>query len=171
MPSAFQVSNNKLHIIAHSPQETNTLGVRIGRIAAPGTIIALTGDLGSGKTAFAKGLAQGLDVPVHYYITSPSYTLIHEYPGRHLFFHIDLYRIDNISDLEEIGLYEIIDGKGVVAIEWADKLGNEMPLNHLAIYFEIIDQGSRRIQMTARGAQEINLVTQLKQIYEENRWP
>lgn len=170
MPSAFQFSNNKLHIIAHSPQETNTLGVRIGRIVVPGTIIALTGDLGSGKTAFTQGLAQGLDVPDHYYITSPSYTLINEYPGKHLFFHIDLYRIDNLSDLEEIGLYEIIDGKGVVAIEWADKLGDEILLNHLAIYFEILDQDSRRIQMTARGAHEVHLVTQLKQIYEEYRW-
>ncbi|MEE8540240.1 MAG: tRNA (adenosine(37)-N6)-threonylcarbamoyltransferase complex ATPase subunit type 1 TsaE [Desulfobacterales bacterium] len=166
MPSAFQVSNNKLHIIAHSPQETNTLGGRIGRIVAPGTTIALTGDLGSGKTAFAQGLAQGLDVPDHYYITSPSYTLVNEYPGRHLFFHIDLYRIDNLSDLEEIGLYDIIYGNGVVAIEWADKLGDEIPLNHLAIYFEILDPGSRRIQMTACGAHEVNLVTQLKQIYE-----
>ena len=166
MPSAFQVSNNKLHIITHSPQETNTLGARIGRIVAPGTIIALSGDLGSGKTVFVQGLAQGLDVPDHYYITSPSYTLINEYPGRHLFFHIDLYRIDNLSDLEEIGLYEIMDGDGVVAIEWADKLGDEIPLNHLAIYFDILDQDSRRIQLTACGAHEVNWVTQLKQIYE-----
>ena len=166
MPSALLVSDNKLHIITHSPQETNTLGAHIGRIVAPGTIIALTGDLGSGKTAFAQGLAQGLDVPGHYYITSPSYTLINEYPGRHLFFHIDLYRIDNLSDLEEIGLYEIIDGNGVVAIEWADKLGDEIPLSHLALCFEILDQGSRRIQMTACGAHEVNLVTQLKKIYE-----
>jgi len=167
MPSAFQVSNNKLHIIARSPQETNTLGARIGRIVAPpGTIIALSGDLGSGKTAFAQGLAQGLDVPDHYYITSPSYTLINEYPGRHPFFHIDLYRIENLSDLEEIGFYEIIDGNGVVAIEWAEKLGDEIPLNHLAIYFEIVDEGSRCIQMTACGAHEVNWITQLKQMYE-----
>jgi len=77
----------------------------------------LTGDLGSGKTSFVQGLARGLEVPNDYYITSPSYTLINEYPGRHPFFHVDLYRLEDPVDFEDIGLYDILDVNFVVAIE------------------------------------------------------
>ncbi|MBW2192696.1 MAG: tRNA (adenosine(37)-N6)-threonylcarbamoyltransferase complex ATPase subunit type 1 TsaE, partial [Deltaproteobacteria bacterium] len=66
---------------------------------------------------FVQGISRGLNVPSDYYVTSPSYTLVNEYPGRHLLFHVDLYRIDNVSDLEDIGLYDILDSGGIVAVE------------------------------------------------------
>ena len=95
--------------------ETKKLGKIIGSAVSAGTVLALTGDLGSGKTSFVQGLAEGLEVPDDYYITSPSYTLINEYPGRFFLYHVDLYRITDSIDIEDIGLYEIFDDDAVVA--------------------------------------------------------
>ena len=81
-----------MKLTTHSLDETLSLGINIGKMLNAGAIIALTGDLGSGKTSFVQGLAKGLDVSERYYITSPTFTLINEYPGRYRLFHIDLYR-------------------------------------------------------------------------------
>ena len=87
----------------HSAEETRAFGERLGRHITAGTTIALTGDLGSGKTVFVQGIARGLHVPAEYYITSPTFTLINEYPGRLRLHHIDLYRIEDPIEIEEIG--------------------------------------------------------------------
>ncbi|HHC25256.1 MAG TPA: tRNA (adenosine(37)-N6)-threonylcarbamoyltransferase complex ATPase subunit type 1 TsaE [Desulfobacterales bacterium] len=137
-------------IIAHSLEETHLLGKKIGEAIPPGTVIALTGDLGSGKTAFVQGLARGLDVPAGYYITSPTYTLINEYPGRCPLFHIDLYRLEE-DDFEEIGLFELLHGEGVTAIEWADRLHKDILAEHIAMDFEILDDESRKICISEHG--------------------
>ena len=86
----------KIDITTHSVQETRELGQNIGRLISQPITLALIGDLGSGKTAFVQGLAQGLDVPADYYITSPTFTLINEYPGRLALIHIDLYRLETV---------------------------------------------------------------------------
>ncbi|MDM8550203.1 tRNA (adenosine(37)-N6)-threonylcarbamoyltransferase complex ATPase subunit type 1 TsaE [Desulfobacterales bacterium HSG2] len=125
--------------------ETRELGKKIGTSLTAGTILALTGDLGSGKTSFVQGLARGLGVPDEYYITSPTYTLINEYPGRCPLFHVDLYRLEGPDDAEEIGLSEILCSDGVVAIEWAERLSGETLGEHIAIDFEILDDESRKI--------------------------
>ncbi len=145
-----------------SPEETRQLGQELGRRIRTGTLIALCGDLGSGKTVLVQGLARGLDVPDGYYITSPTYTLINEYPGRHPFFHVDLYRIDNPVDFEEIGLYETFYNQGVVAIEWADKLNQELPAQHLNIRIEVANGESRKIFLTAYGLEAVNLLRRLE---------
>ena len=131
-----------------SVNETQKLGEIIGTTITGGTVLALTGDLGSGKTAFVQGLARGLDVPDNYYITSPSYTLINEYPGRFPLFHVDLYRITDPVDIEDIGLYEILDDKGVVAIEWADRIEKHLPKNCIQVTIEHIDPKTRKIVAT-----------------------
>ena len=123
--------------------------------------IALTGDLGSGKTAFVQGLAQGLEVPPDYYITSPTFTLVNEYPGRLRLFHIDLYRLDHGDDLEDIGLYDILEGQGVVAIEWAEKLSGDLLPNSLALHFDIIDDDTREITVVAAGQEAVVLIKAL----------
>ena len=109
-------------IITNSPEETQNLGIKIGKLVECGTVIALTGDLGSGKTAFVQGLARGLEISEDYYITSPTFTIINEYPGRCRLFHVDLYRVNDPEELENIGLRDIVNGIGVTAIEWADLL-------------------------------------------------
>ena len=91
--------DHKLEISTHSADKTRQLGRSIGRLINQPLVIALIGDLGSGKTAFVQGLAAGLDVAGDYYITSPTFTLINEYPGRLPLYHADLYRLETIGDL------------------------------------------------------------------------
>ena len=144
-----------------SREETQALGENIGkRIAAP-MILALTGELGSGKTAFVQGLASGLEVPQEYYVTSPSFTLINEFPGRMRLFHVDLYRLENYADMEETGLYDILQGDGVVAVEWAEKLPEDFLSNYIAIGFEIVDDETRKIILIAYGHDAAGLIKAL----------
>jgi tRNA threonylcarbamoyladenosine biosynthesis protein TsaE len=151
-----RLSNSEYQITTHCADETRSLGKTIGAAVTAGTILALHGDLGSGKTSFVQGLARGLEVPDEYYITSPSYTLINEYPGRLPLFHIDLYRITNSVDIEDIGLYEILDDDGVVAIEWAERMGKDIPPNHVMVQFEIIDDKTRKISIIPKGVKAVN---------------
>ncbi len=152
---AERVSSAESQITTRCVDETRKLGETIGAVVTAGTVLALCGDLGSGKTSFVQGLGRGLGVPDDYYITSPSYTLINEYPGRFLLFHIDLYRITNPIDIEDIGLYEILEEDGVVAIEWAERMGKDLPPNHVKLQFEIIDDKTRKISIIPRGNKAI----------------
>jgi tRNA threonylcarbamoyladenosine biosynthesis protein TsaE len=151
-----RLPNSEFQITTCSVDETVKLGETIGAMVTAGTVLALFGDLGSGKTAFVHGLARGLEVPGEYYITSPSYTLINEYPGRFLLFHVDLYRITNSVDIEDIGLYEILYDNGVVAIEWADRMGKDLPPNHVRVQFEIIDDKTRKISIIPKGVKAVD---------------
>ena len=157
----------QIQIITESLEETQALGRKIGVLLEAGTVVALTGDLGSGKTVFVQGLARGLDVPNEYYITSPTYTLVNEYPGRYTLFHIDLYRIENSVDLEDIGIDEIIDGKGVVAVEWADKLQKDFLSEYIALHFEILGDESRKIVITEYGHERCNLIEKIENYIRE----
>ncbi|MBW1982720.1 MAG: tRNA (adenosine(37)-N6)-threonylcarbamoyltransferase complex ATPase subunit type 1 TsaE, partial [Deltaproteobacteria bacterium] len=91
-----------------SPEDTRRLAEILGSLLQPGDVIALFGELGSGKTVFAQGLARGLQVPESYYITSPTFSIVNEYPGRIPFYHIDLYRVAGDTEVEELGLVEIL---------------------------------------------------------------
>jgi tRNA threonylcarbamoyladenosine biosynthesis protein TsaE len=156
----------QVQITTHSARETQKLGQTIGTWFNTPTIIALSGELGSGKTAFVQGLAKGLDVPPNYYITSPTFTLINQYPGRYPLFHVDLYRIENTVELDEIGLDEILHQDGVIAIEWADKLAEHGLSAQLAIHFDIIGEETRKINLVAYGHQTGNLIKTLQNSVE-----
>jgi len=155
---AEPLSAFKYQITTRSVDETQKLGEIIGTAVTGGTVLALTGDLGSGKTAFVQGLARGLEVPDDYYITSPSYTLINEYPGRFPLVHVDLYRITDPVDIEDIGLYEILDDNGVVAIEWADRIEQKLLPDSISIHFELTGDKSRKICITAYDVKNANLL-------------
>lgn len=150
-----------MKLTTHSLAETQALGKSIGEMLNPGATFALTGDLGSGKTSFVQGLAKGLDVSEKYYITSPTFTLINEYPGRCRLFHVDLYRIEDPLDLEELGLYEILNSGNVTAIEWADRLFDDFTSDYVDMKFEILDDESRIISISAIGRESINLINKL----------
>ena len=167
MTANFQVSNHKFQITTHSVTETQKLGQTLGAGIRQAVIIALTGDLGSGKTAFVQGLAKGLDVSEKYYITSPTFTLINEYPGRHPLFHVDLYRIEHASELEEIGLDEILQQNAVIAIEWADRLFGETLSGHLEMSFRMVDESTRQIDMFAYGHHAGNLLKALETQFQD----
>lgn len=155
-------ADKHIQITTHSVKETQQLGQILGAGIHQPIIIALAGELGSGKTAFVQGLANGLDVSEKYYITSPTFTLINEYPGRHRLFHVDLYRIEHISELEDIGLDEVLYQDAVVAIEWADKLSGDTLSEHLALQFKLIGVESRQIDIFGYGHQAGNLLKALQ---------
>jgi tRNA threonylcarbamoyladenosine biosynthesis protein TsaE len=149
-------------ITTYSVKDTKKLGEKIGKRLKGKIVLTLTGDLGSGKTSFVQGLARGLEVPNDYYITSPSYTLINEYPGRHPLVHVDLYRLEDPVDFEDIGLYDMLDHTYVVAIEWADRIRQEFLPDRVTIKFEISGDTSRKICMSAHGVNAVNLLKEIK---------
>jgi tRNA threonylcarbamoyladenosine biosynthesis protein TsaE len=161
MSFVFRASSFKFQTTTHSPEETQNLGKRIGSLLQSPMLITLTGELASGKTVFVQGLAKGLEVPYEYYITSPTFTLVNEYPGRFKLFHVDLYRLDYESDLEDIGLFETLESGGVVAIEWAEKLNKNLLSDHLAIHFAIAGDQIREIDIIAYGQQANDLIKAL----------
>lgn len=146
-------------IITENQAQTQKLGRLIGHVLQSGLLIKLIGDLGSGKTCFVQGLAVGLEVPEEFDITSPTYTLIHEYPGRIPFLHIDLYRIHDEMDAEAIGLWDMLDPASVVAVEWADRLPDELwPSDALTIQIEVQNNDNREISLFGGGLKTTNLI-------------
>jgi len=131
-----------------SPGETAALGRRMGAQCAPGTLIALVGDLGAGKTRFVKGLAAGLGIPEDE-VTSPTFVLMNLHPGRIRLAHFDLYRLDTV-DLPSLGFYDVRD-EGVVVMEWADKVHENVLGDHVRIEFSLTGENSRRLMIHARG--------------------
>ena len=127
-----------------SPEETQALARKIAQSLEPGEVILLEGDLGAGKTTFIQGLAQGLGVSEDYYVSSPTFALINEYPGRITLFHVDLYRLEP-EEVEDLGLEDLLN-QGVIAIEWAERLPFSFPKG-LRIRIEIVDQNKRRLVM------------------------
>ena len=158
----MNTTSDTFDIITYEPEQTRVLGLQFGEALKGGMVLALEGDLGCGKTVFVKGLAEGLQVPESIYVTSPSYALIHEYPGRLPLFHIDLYRIENPADIDELGLFDIMDGQNVVAIEWAERIRNALPPEGMTLRFEILHDEVRKISMTASGLQAQDVLRTLR---------
>ena len=114
-----------MEVRTKGPEETRTVARRLAERLSPGTVILLFGDLGAGKTTFVQGLAEGLGVPQDYYVSSPTFSLINEYPGRVPLFHVDLYRLE-AEDVEDLGLEELAE-RGVMVVEWAERLPFSFP--------------------------------------------
>jgi tRNA threonylcarbamoyladenosine biosynthesis protein TsaE len=111
-------------------------------------VITLQGELGAGKTLFTKGIAKGLDVPDWYYLNSPTFTLINEYRGRLLLYHLDLYRLGDADELFELGFNDYLSGSGVIVIEWPEKAEAFLPSRNLIkIRIEIVSSEKRRIYL------------------------
>jgi tRNA threonylcarbamoyladenosine biosynthesis protein TsaE len=134
-----------------SPEETIQLGQFIGEVLRPGSVIGLCGELGTGKTHLIKGLARGLGVDERYYVTSPSFTIINEYPGRIPLNHLDLYRLENMDQMEELGYEEYFYHEGVTVIEWAEKVLPLLPENHLMVEISHLGENRRKFKITGRG--------------------
>jgi tRNA threonylcarbamoyladenosine biosynthesis protein TsaE len=156
----------KWTIQTSSPEATQSLAERLGQLLQPGDVVALVGELGSGKTLFSQGLARGLGVPKNFYITSPTFAIINEYPGRVPFYHLDLYRVSNRAELSELGLEEVLYGSGAVAIEWAERLGKDLPAERLEVHLTFSDETSRSLTFSAFG---VNAKQRLDLLVEEFR--
>lgn len=150
---------DRIELITRSVGETQALARALGARLQAGAVIALTGDLGSGKTAFVQGLAAGLEVPADYYITSPTFTLVNAYPGRVPLYHADLYRLSGpVSGLEELGFDEMVGGDGVLAIEWSERLPEGYLTDFIAVHFDLQDDDSRRITLAGTGRESGDLI-------------
>lgn len=148
-------------VVSGSVEETVALGEKLGALAMPGDFIALTGELGSGKTQFARGVAAGLGVDPAVPVTSPTYTLMNLYTGRFPLYHFDLYRLAGDQDVAELGFEEYFFGSGVCIVEWAERLRLILPDDRLTILFSYGDDNSRRISFVPHGVRYEALVENL----------
>ena len=133
-----------------APEETRRLGEALGRVLEPGDLLALVGGLGAGKTCLSQGVLAGLGVrgPV----SSPTFTIVNEYQGRLPVYHLDVYRLEDDGQLEDLGFEELFYGDGVTVLEWADKVEERLPPEHLRI--EMIaseEENTRLIRLLPRG--------------------
>ncbi len=147
-------------VITSSPEQTWQIGQMLGSRLEPGDMVCLYGDLGAGKTSLAYGIALGLDVQ-NQYITSPTFAFVNEYTGRIPLYHIDLYRIKDPEELENIGFEEYIDSDGVTVIEWAERAEDELPEQRLSVYLSYINDHSREIGFLAEGERYEKLLREL----------
>ena len=134
-----------MNVLSHSEEETAAVARQLAAQLAAGAVLLLSGDLGAGKTAFVRGLAQGLGVDPEE-VSSPTFTLVHEYRGGRLtLFHADLYRLDR-ADTDDLGLQDADVAAGVLAVEWPERLGRPIT-GATSISIEIAGENERRIVM------------------------
>src|SRR5262245_54982345 len=136
-------------ITSHSPEETHAAGERLAATLEAGDVVALTGELGAGKTCFVQGLVRGLGAST--WATSPTFVLVNEYRGRLPIHHIDAYRVANAEELIDVGLLELIDGDGVTVIEWADRLRQLLPERTIVVAIAGVGDETRTIEIARRG--------------------
>jgi len=139
--------------ISHNPEETKALGEQLGRAARHGTVFALSGDLGAGKTQLVKGIARGLEVTAK--VHSPTFTLVNEYGGGRLkLFHLDLYRLETPAQILSAGIDEFLSPDGVTVVEWAERMadGGQRVTNWRRVQIEIVSESERKIFYDDFGA-------------------
>ena len=146
-------------VVTSSTEDTQALGEALGRIAQPGDLLLLCGELGAGKTCLTQGIARGLGITEP--VRSPTFVLATEHPGRLTLYHIDLYRLDDTLEVEDLGLDVYIEGEGVCVVEWADKAMSVFPQEHLLIEIEDLGAEKRRLRLTPTGQRYADRLRQL----------
>lgn len=155
-----------LKVVLDSLDETALFGKLLGRIAIPGDVILLDGDLGAGKTTLTQSIAIGLEVPEESYVTSPSFSLMNQHFGRIPLYHIDCYRLEGEDDVEGSGLMDYIVADGLTVVEWPQRLGSLKPEERLDVYIRS-DDGGRILSLDARGKKWQDRIPALLQYYLE----
>ena len=122
-----------------TPEETQVLGEKLGKTLKQGDVIALIGDLGTGKTCLTQGIARGVGLAPDEIVSSPSYILINEYNGTVPIYHIDLYRLENSEEIAELGLSEYVEGDGICIIEWAERMTDTLPDHCIKIHITLAE--------------------------------
>jgi tRNA threonylcarbamoyladenosine biosynthesis protein TsaE len=151
---------NTLKFITHSAEQTQKVGVSIGKLAEPGDLFLLIGDLGAGKTCLTQGIAYGLDIQE--YTLSPSFVIMRELHGRLPMYHMDFYRLENIAEISDLGLDDYLFGKGVCVIEWANRGLTVLPEDHLLIGIDYLAENERSFVIEPQGDRYIRMVKQLR---------
>ena len=132
-------------VVTYSEAETVREGEKLGRTLAPCSIVALYGDLGAGKTAFTRGLAAGLGIKMN--VSSPTFTIVNEYPGDVPLFHFDMYRLENENELFDIGWDDYLVRGGVCAVEWSEKAPGAFPSDAVIVKIENLGGDTRRLEI------------------------
>jgi tRNA threonylcarbamoyladenosine biosynthesis protein TsaE len=151
-----------LEFISHSPEETQQIGRYLGASAKPGDVCLLSGNLGAGKTCLTQGIAWGLGISE--YAASPTFVLMREMRGRLMLYHIDLYRLDQLEEIADLGLDDYFYGKGVCVVEWAEKGLSILPPEHLRIQIDHTGETERRLTMMPDGQRYEELLTQINDL-------
>lgn len=146
MPSEFRTS---------SAEETRRLGACLAPLLAPADVVVLSGDLGAGKTVLVKGVAEGLGVDER--VTSPTFGILAVHPGRLPLYHFDLYRLEDESQLEDIGFDDIIEADGASFLEWGDRFTAALPADRLDVTITLAGAETREIMACARGERSAEL--------------
>ena len=133
--------------VTHSEEETEKSGERLASGLTCGSIVALYGDLGSGKTVFVRGMARGLGI--NDFVSSPTFTIVNEYAGNKELFHFDMYRLTGESELFDIGWEDYLARGGICAVEWSEKVTGAFPGNEVRVSFERLSENSRKITISA----------------------
>ncbi|MEN8613691.1 tRNA (adenosine(37)-N6)-threonylcarbamoyltransferase complex ATPase subunit type 1 TsaE [Dehalogenimonas sp. THU2] len=155
---------NSLTINANSPVSTRRIGEAVGKALGSGDVVLLAGPLGAGKTTLTQGLALGLGITES--VMSPTFVLMRELKGRLPLYHLDLYRLENLPEISDLGLDDYFYGDGVTVVEWADRAGVLLPEEHLRVDLEYAGNRSRSLCFTARGERYEQLLTGLAARFE-----
>jgi len=149
-----------LEILSSSAAQTRNIGMKLGKSAAAGDVVLLVGPLGAGKTCLTQGIARGLGI--HEYTASPSFVLVRGYQGKLPLYHIDLYRLDKIEEVTQLGLDDYLYGNGVCVVEWADKGLSVLPEEHLLIEIQIVSPLKRKLSFVPRSSRYSEMLSKLK---------
>ena len=151
---------------SRSADQTREIGETVGTLLRPGDVVALSGDLGAGKTCFVQGAARALGVKAR--VTSPSFILMREYEGDLTVVHLDVYRLDNVQELLDIGFEELLDPSRVMFIEWGDAVSRVLPESHLDVDVRLdpSEEDSRLIELRATGAAWLPRAADLERLTE-----
>jgi len=152
-----------MKLLSRSPEETQALGQVLGLAARPGDLFLLWGELGSGKTCLVQGIARGLGVRDS--VRSPTFVLVAEHLGRLMLYHIDLYRLDDPREVQDLGLDDYLEGDGLCVVEWADRAMPAFPEDHLLVELQLRSRRQRMLRLISRGSRYAELLERVREHY------
>lgn len=155
------VKEKKLTFKSASDEETVRFGERLGKLLAPGHVIALVGELGAGKTTLVKGIVRGLGVTDRRAVKSPTFALVHRYEGRIPIYHFDAYRLEDAQEMLDIGSDEMVYGNGVSIIEWADRVPECLPREYLEIALTTVSESERTVEVRCYGERYNKIIDEM----------
>ncbi len=144
------MTSASFEVTGRVPEETRAVGAAVAELLVPGDVVSLTGDLGAGKTTFVQGAGRGLGVEEP--VVSPTFVLVREYRGQVPVYHVDVYRLDRLQEVLDLGFEDLLDPAGVVFVEWGDAIDTLLPDSYLEVRLTIDSDDARSIAFTGRGA-------------------
>ena len=139
----------KISLVSHSPEQTRAIGAALGRFVRAGDVLVCSGELGAGKTVLAQGFGEGLGVPGQ--VVSPTFVLVRSVQGRLLLHHADLWRLDDLAEMADLGLAELVEDEAVALVEWGEKGVAALGREHLAVELVAREDEARLVELVASG--------------------